>query len=122
MEYRTISTKVPSNELTLFKVHCEKKGVTSAHQLRMLILKDMQIKVPNKVAGKNKVKYYKNTDSFDWLVELDTGEKIVILKDISPSYIENLYSVLKDSLDERDTFIHKKTKDSIAIPTELIGE
>ena len=121
MEYRTVSTKLPSDELTLFRVHCEKKGVTPAHLIRELILGEMKIAVPHTVAGKNRICYNKNKDSFAWYVELDTGKTVEVLKNVSPSFIENLLDILALSLGERNTFIHKKDKDSVPIPNGLLG-
>lgn len=120
MEYRTISTKLPSNELTLFRAHCEKKGVSPAYLIRDLILKEMQITVPHIVAGRNKINYNKREDSFTWSVELDAGENVEVLKNVSPSFIKNLLDIIRLSLGERSTFIHKKKKDSVAIPDELL--
>ena len=120
MEYRSISAKLPVNELTLFKSYCEKKGVSPASLIRDLILREMKITVPHTVAGRNKIVYDKKTDSFTWSVELDNGEIIEVLKGLSYSFIENLFIAFKRSLEERQTFIHKKRKDSVPIPNGII--
>ena len=119
MEYRTVSTKLPSNELTLFRVHCEKKGITPAKLLRELILREMEITVPNVVAGKNVIKYNKKQDSFSWSIILDTGRIVEIIENISPDFIESLNDNITISLEERNTFIQKKEKDSVSIPTSI---
>jgi hypothetical protein len=120
MEYRTVSTKLPSNELTLLRAYCEKKGVSPARLIKELILREMKITVPNTVAGKNKIKYDKNSDSFTWSVELDTGKTVEILKSVSPAFIENLLDILTLGLGERNAFIRKKHKDSVAIPSGFL--
>jgi len=120
MEYRTVSTKLPSNELTLFRAHCEKKGVAPAFLVRDLILKEMKITVPSTVAGKNKITYVKSHDSFTWCVELDTGEIVEVLRNVSPTFVENLHDVVKLCLGERRTFIQKKRRDSAAIPNRIL--
>lgn len=121
MEYRTISAKVPSNEFTLFKAFCEKKGVTPASLMRELVLRELKIPIPHTVAGKNKIHYDKKTDSFTWSIELDTGKTIEILKNVSPTFVENLLDIISLSVGERNTFIHKRKKDSAAIPSGILG-
>lgn len=120
MEYRTVSTKLPSDELTLFRAHCEKKGVAPAYLIRGLILREMKITVPHVVAGKNKINYNKSRDSFTWSIELDTGKTVEILKNVSPTFLENLLSILTLRLGERNAFIHKKKRNSIAIPNGIL--
>ena len=91
MEYRTISAKVPINELTLFKNFCEKKGVTPASLIRELVLRELKIPIPHTVAGRNKISYDKKNDSFTWSIELDKGNHVKILRNVSPAFIENLH-------------------------------
>lgn len=119
MEYRSISAKLPINELTMFKSFCEKKGVTPASLIRDLILKEMKITIPHTVAGKNKIKYDKKIDAFIWSIELDNGEQIDVLKNVSPEFIENLSEIIKLGLGERDSFIQKKKGDSISVPSDI---
>ena len=120
MEYRTVSTKLPSNELTLFRAHCEKKGVTPASLLRELVLKEIGITIPNQVAGRNKILYDKKIDTFIWSIILDDGKKIDVISNISPKFIEDLNETIKLGLMERSAFINKKTKDSVPVPSRII--
>jgi hypothetical protein len=120
MEYRTVSTKLPSNELTLFRAHCEKKGVTPASLIKELILREMKITIPHTIAGRNEIEYGKTRDAFTWSVRLDDGEKIGVLRDISPSFIEDLHEMLTIGLQERSAFINKKNKDSVPIPSDVV--
>jgi len=119
MEYRTVATKLPTDEFTMFKAHCEKKGVSLAHLLRKLILREMKITVPHTVAGRNRIDYSKNRDSFTWSIELDTGQTVEVLSNVSPDFIENLLDALKLSLGERHTFIQKKNTESAPVPSEI---
>lgn len=119
MEYRTVSTKLPSNESTLFRVYCKKKGVSPANLIRGLILREMEITIPHAVAGNNDIEYDKNQDSFKWSIELDTGESIEVLKNVSPTFFENLFDIIKLGLDERNSFIHKKNDKSVPVPSNL---
>lgn len=121
MEYRSLSTKLPMDELTLFKSFCERKGVSPASLIRDLILKEMKITVPHTVAGRNKIQYNKKMDSFTWSIELDDGKQIEVLRDVSPSFIEDLQEIITLSLEERHSFIKKEKKDSIGVPNGIIG-
>lgn len=120
MEYRTVSTKLPSNELTLFRAYCERKGVSPAYLMRELVLREMKITVPHTVAGNNRIDYNKNKDSFTWSVELDTGKTVEVLSNVSPTFIENLLEILKLSVGERHAFIQKKKKDSVPVPSDML--
>jgi hypothetical protein len=121
MEYRTVSTKLPSNEFTLFRAHCEKKGLTPANLMRKLIQRELQITVPVIIAGKNQLTYNKNTDSFKWLMDLDMGKKVIVLDNVPATFIENMFNELKLALQTRDTSILKNRPDSIPIPSDIIG-
>lgn len=105
----------------MFKAHCEKKGVTPANLMRDLILSEVKVTVPHTVAGRNKISFDKKSDTFAWSVKLDSGREIEVLKNISPSFVEDLFSILKIGLEERATFIHKKNVKSIPIPSNIIG-
>lgn len=80
----------------------------------------MKITVPHTVAGRNKLDYDKNKDSFTWSVELDTGQAVEVLSNVSPAFIENLLDILRLSLGERHTFIQKKRKHSVPVPTNMM--
>lgn len=121
MEHRTISTKLPSDELTLFRAHCEKKGVTPASLIRELILGEMKMTVPHKVAGKNRIQYDRNMDLFTWSIELDDGNQIEVLRNVSPAFIGDLYEIIRLSLNERNSFIQKTKKNSVPVPSEIFG-
>ena len=120
MEYRSVSAKLPSNELTMFKSFCEKKGVTPASLIREMILKELELPIPHTIAGNNKIIYDKETDTFSWRIELDNGEVFEILKRVSPSFIEDLLDILTIGINERCVFIRKKKKGSIPIPSDIL--
>ncbi len=120
MEYRTISTKLPNDEHTLFKSFCEKKGVSPASLMRDLILREMKIPLPHHVAGNNNITYDKKTDKFNWSVKLDSGEEIEVLNDISPEYIRDLKNKIELTDKDRSSFLRKQKTDSVAVPNGLI--
>ncbi len=119
MEYRSISAKIPIDELTLFKSYCKQKGVTPASLIRTLILREMKITVPNKVAGRNIISYDREKDTFTWAVERDNGEQNEVLKNVSPAFIEDLFKIIKISITNRNSFIQKNRDDSVSIPSDI---
>ncbi len=121
MEYRTVSAKLPADELTMFKAHCKKKGLTPANLLRKLILRETQVTIPIVIAGKNRITYNKNTDSFTWSLDLDAGKKVDFLENVPVAFIENLTQNLKIVIEERETAIQKIRKESVPIPSDLFG-
>ena len=120
MEYKSVSTKLSRDEVTLLKAFCQKKGVTPASLIRDLILRELEIPIPHTIAGKNKINYDKANDKFKWCIELDNGEEIEILKNVSPKFLEDLQEIISRGLEERSSFILKKNKDSVPIPSNII--
>lgn len=120
MEYRTVSTKLPSNEIALLRAHCEKKGVTPAYLIRELILREMKITLPHKIAGRNKIFYNRETDSFSWAIELDDGNEIEVLKNVAPDFMEDFGRIIKIGLDERNSYLKKKRRNSVPVPSEFV--
>lgn len=120
MEYRTVSAKLPVSESTMFRSHCEKKGMSPANLIRELILKEMKVPLPSNVAGKNILRYNKSQDSFSWSIKLDSGTIIEVVKNISPTFLEELKKIIVLSLEERSSVIQKSESDSIPISAYLL--
>lgn len=120
MEYRTISTKLPNDEHTLFKSFCEKKGVSPASLMRNLILREMKIPLPHHVAGNNNITYDKKNDKFNWSVKLDSGEEIEVLNGISPDYIQDLRKKIELVENERKSFLRKRKSNSVSVPNGIV--
>lgn len=120
MEYKSVSSKLSRDEVTLLKAFCEKKGVTPASLIRDLILRELKIPIPHTIAGKNIIKYDKANDKFKWSIELDNLEIVEILKNVSPNFLEDLQKIINRGLEERSSFILKKNKDSVPIPSNII--
>jgi hypothetical protein len=111
---------MPVNEVTLFKSFCEKKGVTPASLIRDLILREMDVPIPHTVAGNNKITYDKRIDQFMWSVELDNGEEVNVLHNVSPVFFEELQDIVSRGLDERASFIGKVEDDSVPVPSDIL--
>ncbi len=121
MNFKSVSTKLTVHEAMLVKSYCEKKGATPASLIRDLLLHEIKVPIPQNIAGKNIISYDKGKDTFDWDVILDSNEEINILKDLSAEYLEDLKKVLDKSLEERTSAIKKKKKDSVSIPSKMLG-
>ena len=122
MEFKSVSTKMTREEVTLLKTFCERKGVTPSSFIRKVVVKEMEIPMPQNVAGKNKLTYDKINDKFSWSVELDDGKLIEVLKEISPDFIDELNKSIKNVLKERSAFMGKRKKDSVPVPSNMLRE
>lgn len=116
MEYKSISSKLPMDELTLFKNYCERKGTNPSALIRELILKEIEVSVPINVAGRNKISYDKENDNFNWTVELDNGNSSVILSKVSLEFLEDLDKEINRTINSRSSTILKVNNESVAIP------
>ena len=122
MEYKSVSTKLPRQEVALFKAFCEKKGVSPASLIRSLILREMKVPIPHTVAGKNIIRYDRTGDRFVWSVELDCGGDVDVLRNVAPDFLEDLQDIIGRGLDERASFIGKEKKDSVAVPSDILDK
>lgn len=120
MDFKSVSAKLPMNEITMFKAFCEKKGVSPAGLIRELILRELEVPVPHIVAGKNKIVYDKENDRFIWSIVLDNGEDVEVLKNVSPDFLEELQDKIHRCLEERASFIGRVKKDSVAVPSGIL--
>lgn len=119
-EFKSVSSKLSREEVTLLKDFCEKKGTTPAALIRKLILKELNFPVPSNVAGRNNFGYDKARDRFTWSVKLDKGTETQVLNNISASFLEDLKQVIERALSERSTFIGKSDLESVAIPSDIL--
>lgn len=122
MEYKSISSKLPIDELTRFKDYCERKGVKPSSLIRELIKSEIKVPIPHSVAGKNRIRYNKERDNFIWAVELDSGEETEILNNVSPEFLEDLLKIMSEVLEERYTFIGKLKDDSVSVPSTILRD
>ena len=55
-----------------------------------------------------------------WSVELDNGEEVNVLQNVSPAFLEELQDMISRSLDERASFIGKVENDSVPVPSDIL--
>ena len=120
MEYKSISSKLPLDELTRFKDYCDRKGTTPSSLVRELIKKEIEVPIPHSIAGKNRIRYNKEKDNFTWSVELDNGEESEVLSNVSPEFLEDLLKIINSGLEERFTFLGKVKGDSVPVPSSIL--
>ena len=119
-EYKSISAKVSREEFTRVENYCKNKGVTVSSFIRELLQKEIKLSVPYNVAGMNKIDYNKTKDNFKWSVILDNDHKIPVLKNISSTYLENLFEKMNIALELRNSAIKKNKKNSVPIPSSIM--
>ncbi len=119
MEYVALSAKLPTDIATEFKLFAEKKGLTTSMLLRELIESEIKKPMAKYVAGRNKIAYRRETDTFSWMIALDSGETIEMIDAANPEFVFNLQKMLNLAIDERAALIGQKEPDSIPIPSKI---
>ena len=119
-DFRTVSAKLNSSEFTLFKSYCDKKGVKVSTQIKHLIKHEIEDPIALNVAGKSQFVYNLAKDNFSWRAILDKGVISYIEDDLSPEFLIQLKEAIDLAVEERETFLQKKNKDSVAIPGKIV--
>ena len=119
-DFKTLATRLSKHEADLVESYCKRKGITTSKFIKEILLKEINIGVPNNVAGHNIIEYKKERDSFSWSILLDNNEKTEIIEDMSPEYLENFDSVVEDALNQRNAIIGKKKNGSVAVPAAIM--
>ncbi len=120
MTFRSVSTKMPQDEIARLEIFCQKRKISKSTFLRELINREIEHPLPKMKAGTNLVKYDTDNDKFAWKVILDTGEEKVLLENLSPGFVEQLIEALEDGMKDRNLYIQKIGSGSVAIPRKLI--
>ena len=118
--FKTLGTKLARHEADLVETYCRRKGTTPSKLIKGLLLKEINIAVPNNVAGKNIIEYKKETDAFSWKVKLDSTKTTEVIESMSPQYLEDLLEIISEAVIQRNSIINKKKTGSSAIPVELL--
>lgn len=121
-EYVSVSTRLPLTDAVFLKLVCHKKEIAPSEYIRDLIKKSMHSPKNHFVAGKNIIRYNKTNNSFLWYVQLDSGEEIEVLKNISLDFLKSIDLQIQEAIKYRNEWIHQGKQDSVDIPVELVGE
>ena len=120
---RTVSTRLTSGQFTLVNEYCKRIRIKPSVLIKDLLLEEINpdgISAPANIAGQNVFEYDKKRDSFAWIIELDNGKRIEVLKSVPPEYLKQLCINASSALTIRDDLHGKKKQSSIAIPRKLL--
>lgn len=126
-EWKTVSVKVNEEFRRAMDLICKRRDITANRLLTELITREVEpILDPNALpqgqgipqVGENRFKYFPESDSFVWQLDLGANGIMVLSEGILPAYLENLRKAVDAGLNQREEF-HKKNKVGTAIPAKL---
>ena len=120
-ENKVVLAKLPREEFSRFKQYCDLNGETINAALRKMILSEVDNPKPAKIAGKSFFEYNKGKDNFIWKVVLDEGAVFTIDANLSFNVVEQLSESLFRAIEERNSFVRRSKRGSVAFPTKLFG-
>jgi hypothetical protein len=120
-DYMVVSTKLPATDLTLFKNRCCRLDKTISERMRDLIIQDINKPYKQFLSGINIIEYNKLNNNFVWNILLDSGEKTKILNNLSLDFLKNLQFQIQEAINERNSWVHNNSPNSVDVPRELIG-
>ena len=118
---KVFRVKTSLDKGTAFEEQCKKENTNINAKLNYLIESSLRGQKRYFFSGKNIINYNKLHNNFSWLVQLDSGKEIEILKDLSDEFLKNLKKEIEKALQERNDWVHNRQSDSVGIPRELIG-
>lgn len=116
---KIVAAKIPREEFTRFQLYSEQNGETTNASIRRLILTEIDKPRPKRIAGKSVFEYDRNRDNFAWKVLCDDASTIEIDGDFPAASLEQLSESLRKAIDERNSFIRKSKRESVAFPMKL---
>src|SRR3989344_9251487 len=106
-EYVSVSTRLPGIDAINLKLFCNKNNIVPSEYIRDLIHKNFNSPKKTFLSGKNKITYNKVNNSFSWLVKLDSGQEVEILKNLSDDFLKNLRNEIDWAIQERNDWVHQ---------------
>jgi len=120
-EYVSVSTRLPKTDALFLENSCKRENKTPSEYIRDLIQKNSHSPKNTFLSGQNKIKYNKTTNSFNWIVQLDFGQEVEVLSNLSLEFLKNFQNEIQESIKERNQWVHQTKDDSVDIPKELVG-
>jgi len=118
---RGITVRFSDSEITSLVREKNRRGFDNVSDfIRAATLEKINSEAISNVAGKNKIHYNPENDTFDWKIQLDEGNEVEVLSSLSTEFIQNLCSGIRFELNKREELLKKKRKDSVAIPKRLV--
>jgi len=119
-ENKVVMAKLSREDFIRLQKHCEIQKESVNAVVRKAIMMEIDSAIPHMVAGKNFFVYNRNKDNYSWGVMLDNGLRADIEDDLPAEYVSQLFDSLKQAVDERNTYLKKENKKSVAIPSKLV--
>lgn len=128
-EWKTVSVKVDGELRRAMDLICKRRDITANKLLTELITREVEpILDPNALpqgqgisqVGENRFKYFPESDSFVWQIDLGANGVVVLSEGVLPTYLENLRTALDAGLNQREDFHKKKKEGATAIPPKLL--
>lgn len=117
---KVFRVKVDLDTGKLFEDLCKNAGTNVNAKLKALVYDSLQGQIKHFLAGKNTITYDKVHNVFLWLVQLDSGQEISILSNLSDQFLIDLHQAIEQALRERNEWIHQTKQGSVGIPTTLV--
>jgi hypothetical protein len=118
--YKPRTVKLEAEDDLRLKNLCRIRGVDVSTFIREAVTDKMNSSHISNIAGKNRMEYVPEKDSFVWKIELDNGEESTIIDNISVEFLNDLCSIINLKLNDRDKLLEKKKKGSVSVPRRLI--
>jgi|SRR3989338_9481750 len=119
-ENKVVMAKLPREDFIRLQKHCGVKGESINSVIRKAIKSEIEEPIPHMISGKNLFSYNKYKDNFSWQVIMDNGLTIDIESDLSYEFVAQMSGELRKAVDERNTYIKKEAKESVAIPSKIV--
>lgn len=117
---KVVLAKLPREDFIKLQKHCELKGESLNSVIRKSIMNEVDSAIPHTLAGKNVFVYNRSKDNFSWRVMLDNGLRVDVEDNLSAEFVSQLFASVREAVDERNTYIKKESKESVAVPSKLV--
>ncbi len=117
---KILRVKVDLDTAGAFDDLCKNEGTNVNAKLKELVDDALKGQKQYFLAGRNRLAYDKVHNSFEWLVQLESGQEISILSDLSDNFLKDLQQEIEHAIRERNEWIHHAKSDSIDIPKTLV--
>jgi len=113
---KILITKIEPVIAELFIEGCKAEGKTVNRKLGEIIEKETIKTGKPFFSGKNKIQYNKSSNSFDWYADLDNGQRIPLLNNLSTDFLKNLKEQIEVAQRDRIDWLNLKDNESVEIP------
>ena len=117
---RPRTVKLDKYEDIALQQHCVKLGTDVSTFIREAVAEKMMSGHISNIAGQNIIEFNSKKDKFTWKLKLDSGEEKIVLEDISPEFMDELFRKISLRMNERAQLLGKKKKGSVAVPRRLV--